>query len=85
MNWIACRTEGRLRFMVPVCTTFPYLCAASTILRPSHTVWDAGFSTYTCLPACRAQTVASACQWFGVATMTPSMSLSSKTRRMSFA
>ncbi len=31
--------------MVPVCTTFPYLRAASTIFRPSHTVWEAGFST----------------------------------------
>ena len=28
-----------------VWTTFPYLRAASTILRPSHTVWEAGFST----------------------------------------
>ena len=83
MNLMACRTAGRLRFMVPTCTILLYLRAASTIFRPSHTVWEAGFSTYTCLPAWRAQMVASACQWLGVATITPSMSLSSRTRRRS--
>jgi len=82
---MACRTAGRLRFIVPTWTIFPYFRVASTILRPSHTVWEDGFSTYTCLPAWSAQMLARACQWFGVAMMTPSMSLSSKTRRMSFA
>ena len=31
-----------------------------------------GFSTYTCLPAARAKSVAGACQWSGVATVTAS-------------
>ena len=48
---IASMTTGRLRFIVPTWTILLYLRAASTILRPSQTVWEAGFSTYTCLPA----------------------------------
>ncbi len=80
---MAWRTAGRLRFIVPTCTIFLYFSVASTILRPSNTVCEDGFSTYTCLPACSAQIVASACQWFGVAMMTASTSLSSMTRRRS--
>jgi hypothetical protein len=38
MNLMASRTAGRLRFIVPTCTIFPYRAVASTILRPSHTV-----------------------------------------------
>ena len=44
-NWMACFTAGRLRFMVPTCTILPWSRAASTIWRPSKTVWEAGFST----------------------------------------
>jgi len=36
---------GAAGFIVPTWTTVPYRCAASTIFRPSHTVWEAGFST----------------------------------------
>ena len=39
-----------------------YLRAASIIRWPSKTLWQAGFSTYTSLPAWQAQMVASACQ-----------------------
>src|SRR5262249_10432257 len=83
MNLIASRTAGRLRFIVPTCTIFPYARVASTIFRPSHPVGDEGFRPYTSWPACSAQIVASACQWFGVAMTMASISLSSITRRRS--
>ena len=51
MNLIAWRTPALLRLFVPTCTTLLYRVAASTIFRPSQTVCDDGFSTYTCLPA----------------------------------
>jgi hypothetical protein len=44
MNLIASRMAGRLRFIVPTWTIFPYFLVASTIRRPSHTVCEAGFS-----------------------------------------
>jgi hypothetical protein len=36
---------GALRLWVPSCTTRLYFRAASTIMRPSHGLWLAGFST----------------------------------------
>ena len=83
MNLMAACTAGRLRFIVPTCTSLLERAAASIIRRPSSTVCDAGFSTNTCLPACRPHTVARACQWFGAAITIASMSLSSSTRRRS--
>ena len=73
-------TPSELRFCVPVCTTRPYFRAASTILRPSRTLWLTGFSTYTSLPAWQAHTAARACQWSGVAIETTSIDLSSINR-----
>ena len=81
-NCIAWRTAGRLRFIVPTCTILPYFFCASTSCGLPRSC-ATGFSTYTCLPACSAMMVMSACQWFGVAMMTASMSLSSRTRRKS--
>ena len=72
-----------LRHWVPVWTIRSYLRAASTMRRPSDTLWLTGFSTYTSLPAWHAQIVASACQWLGVAIEMASIDLSSRTRRMS--
>src|SRR5262249_10528915 len=43
--------------LVPACTTRLYLRAAWTILTPSFTYTQAGFSTYTSLPALQASTV----------------------------
>src|SRR5690606_6060812 len=60
-----------------------YLRAASIILRPSQTSCEAGFSTYTCLPAWQAHMAPSACQWLGIAMETASISLSSNTLRIS--
>ena len=71
------------RDCVPVCTMRLSWRATSTIRRPSHTLWETGFSTYTSLPACIAQMAPSACQWFGVAKLTTSMSLFSSSLRMS--
>ena len=68
---------------MPVWTIRPYFRAASTIRRPSLTLWLTGFSTYTSLPAWQAQIVASACQWLGVATEMASIDLSSSSRRIS--
>ena len=59
------------------------LAPRSTSWRPSQTLWETGFSTYTSLPACIAQIAASECQWFGVAMVTASMSLLSSSSRMS--
>ena len=71
------------RDCVPVWTILLYLRAAFTIWRPSHTLCETGFSTYTSLPACMAQMLASACQWLGVAMLMASMSLLSSSLRMS--
>ena len=71
------------RHCVPVWQIWLCLRAASTMRRPSLTLWLTGFSTYTSLPACMAQMAASACQWLGVAMVTMSTDLSSNTRRMS--
>ena len=60
------------------------LRAASTMRRPSLTLWLTGFSTYTSLPAWQAQMVARACQWLGVAIEMASIDLSSSRRRMSW-
>ena len=54
--------EADERRCVPTCTTRLVLSAASTILRPSTTVSDSGFSTYTSLPAWQASIIISACQ-----------------------
>src|SRR5262245_14643777 len=45
------------RCIVPACTTRLYFRAACTILTPSFTYTQAGFSTYTSLPALHASTV----------------------------
>ena len=71
------------RHCVPVWQILLYLRAASTMRRPSLTLWLTGFSTYTSLPACMAQMPTSACQWLGVAVLTMSTDLSSKASRMS--
>jgi hypothetical protein len=71
------------RLWVPTWQMRLYLRAACIIRVPSSTSWLAGFSTYTCLPACMAQMAARACQWFGVAIDTMSIDLSSSIRRMS--
>ncbi len=71
------------RHCVPVWQIWLYLRAVSTMRRPSLTLWLTGFSTYTSLPACMAQMAASACQWLGVAMLTMSTDLSSKTARRS--
>jgi hypothetical protein len=55
--------------------------ATSTMRRPSETVNDGGFSTYTSLPAWHASTNMIACQWSGVAMTTASMPLSSSSLR----
>ena len=55
------------------------------MIAPSWTLCVAGFSQYTSLPFSIAHTAMSACQWFGVAIETMSMSLSSTTLRMSFS
>ena len=83
--WINSAILGELRRCVPTWTTRWYLRAASTIRRPSTTLWLAGFSTYTSLPAWQAMTVISACQWSGVAIVTASIDLSSSSRRKSFS
>ena len=67
----------------PTCTTRWCWRAAATIALPSSTVIATGFSTNTSLPAWHAITVGSACQWSGVATITMSIVLSSRTRRKS--
>ena len=72
-----------LRHCVPVWTIRSCFRAASTIRRPSLTLWLTGFSTYTSLPAWQAQIAASACQWLGVAIEMASIVLSSSRRRMS--
>ena len=46
-------------------------------------LWQHGFSTYTCLPASRARSAIGACQWSGVAIVTPSIDASSRIRRKS--
>src|SRR5215218_7630371 len=79
----ASRSAPLERLCVPVWTILLYLRAASTILRPSHTLCETGFSTYTSLPAWHAQMENSACQWFGVAVETASISLSSSSLRRS--
>ena len=71
------------RLWVPVWTIFLYLRAAFTSWRPSQTLWETGFSTYTSLPAWMAQMAARECQWFGVAMQTRSISLSSNAFLMS--
>ena len=64
---MAAITLGIERFWQPVCTRTLYLRAASTILRPSKMLNDAGFSTNTFLPAWQAQMVPSPCHWLGIA------------------
>src|ERR1039458_9722347 len=59
---MAFRLWGMLRLCEPTWTMRRYLRAASVIRSPSNTLWDAGFSMYTSLPAWQAQMVASACQ-----------------------
>jgi len=80
---IAWRTWSALRLWVPTWTTRLVRRAASIMSRPSRMLWEAGFSTYTCLPASQARMVAGACQWSGVAMTTASTDLLSNTRRMS--
>ncbi len=59
--------------------------AASMSNRPSRTLCEHGFSTYTCLPASAARIAPGVCQWSGVAIHTAFTALSSNTRRMSFS
>ena len=75
--------DCELRLWVPCWTIRLCFRAASTATRPSWTLCDIGFSTYTSLPAWHAQTVMSECQWFGVATDTAFSSLSSSALRTS--
>ncbi len=75
---------GPLRCWVPAWTIRWCFLAAWTILRPSSTLRQMHFSTYTSLPAWQARIVARACHCSGVATTTPWTSLSSKTSRISF-
>ena len=74
---MAWRTARLDRFWNPTATMRPYRRAASTMRRPSRTLWQQGFSTKTCLPAWQAQIVPRACQWLGVAIDTASMPRSS--------
>jgi hypothetical protein len=82
-HWYALRSAGRDRFWVPVATMRLYFAAASTALRPSHTLCESGFSMYASLPAWQAHTAISECQWLGVAVVTASTSLSSSSFRRS--
>src|SRR5262249_28668544 len=85
-DWTAAISAARLvllRCWVPCWTIRLYFWAASMHRRPSATRWLIGFSTYTSLPAWQAQTVASACQWLGVATETASRFLSARASRRS--
>ena len=50
------------RSCVPHCTMQLYFRAALTACRPSQRYCDAGFSTYTCLPAWHDQIVPKQCQ-----------------------
>ena len=59
----ACATPSRdERLCVPVCTMRLYRRAAFTACRPSQTLCETGFSTYTSLPAWQPQTTTSECQ-----------------------
>src|ERR1051326_2345672 len=75
--------NGEERRCVPTCVTRLVRCATSTILRPSTTVSDSGFSTYTSLPALHASMNINACQWSGVAITTASTFLSASRSRYS--
>jgi hypothetical protein len=61
-NSMARRVELRLRAWVPCWTMHLYFRAASTNMRPSRTLCEQGFSTYTSLPAWQARMAAGACQ-----------------------
>ena len=76
---------GHERRWLPICTMRLYRRAAATSSSPSRPLWPHGFSTKTSFPAAQAMMAAGACQWSGAAITTPSTSLSSSTRRMSFA
>ena len=77
------RIPGMLRLWTPIWHIRPSLRAHCVMTRPSRTLWQHGFSTYTSLPAWHAQIVASACQWLGVAIEMASIDLSSSTFRRS--
>ena len=68
---------------MPATTIRLYFSWAASIHLPSSMNTVSGFSTYTSLPAAQAVMVSRACQWSGVATTTPSMSLFSYILRKS--
>ena len=83
MTFLASATPLPWRRCVPTTTMRLYLRAAWIIHLPSSMNRVIGFSTYTSLPAAQAMMVSSACQWSGVATTTPWMSLFSYILRKS--
>jgi len=78
---IASRMAGQLRPWVPCWHIRPYRRAAATSCRPSQTLCEQGFSTYTSLPARIAAMATSEWVWFGVAMPTASMFGSSTSLR----
>ena len=69
--------------LLPIWRMRSDLSAAAIISGPSSIVSVIGFSRYTSLPAARASTVCSWCQWSGVAMMTASIDLSASRARQS--